>query len=87
MPGRLAAGLDAQSAYPYSVEAPLLAGYLAAMCAWRGLYSADCYLPEETSWFVLIEPEVFPEFAGLAVGLDAELAWCAACSRPIFRRK
>ena len=85
MPGRLVAGLDAQSAYPCSVEAPL-AGYLAAMCAWRGLYSADCY-PAEMSWFALIEPEVFPEFAGLAVGLDAELAWCAACSRPIFRRK
>ena len=81
----MAAGLDAQSAYPYSVET-LLAGYLAAMCAWRGLYSADCY-PVEMSWFALIESEVFPEFAGLAVGLDAELAWCAVCSRPIFQSK
>ena len=85
MPGRLAAGLDAQSAYPYSVETPL-AGYLAAMCAWHGLYFADCYLAE-MSWFALIEPEVFPEFAGLAAGLGAELAWCAACSRPIFQSK
>ena len=85
MPGRLAAGLDTQSAYPYSVETPL-AGYLAAMCAWRGLYSADCY-PVEMSWFALIEFEAFPEFAGLAAGLDAEPAWCAACFRLIFRNK
>ena len=81
----MAAGLDAQSAYPYSVET-LPAGYLAAMRAWRGLHSADCYLAE-MSWFVLIESEVFPEFAGLAAGLDAEPAWCAACFRPIFRNK
>ena len=85
MPGRLAAGLGAQSVYPYSVETPL-AGYLAAMCAWRGLYSADCYLVE-MSRSVMIEPEVFLEFAGLAAGLDAELAWCAACFRLIFRNK
>ena len=85
MPGRLAAGLDAQSAYPYSVETPL-AGYLAAMCAWRGSNPADYYLAE-MSWFALIESEVFPEFAGLAAGLDAEPAWCAACFRPIFRNK
>ena len=84
MPGRLAAGLDAQSAYPCSVEAP--AGYLAAMYAWRGSNLAD-YYPAEMSRSVMIEFEVFPEFAGLAAGLDAEPAWCAVCSRPIFRNK